>query len=178
MTRSPEARRGLAAAMRTVLLGVTLGCLPLAAVSAVAAHPPSLEVFGPAGQHVTLGASDLRKLTVREVDVTDPHSKQRARYRGVAVPAILSLVGAPSGDALRGRALASHVRVEAADGYRVSFSLAELEAGIGTTDAIVAFERDGQPLGSEIGPFRMVMPTDKRGARWVRQVVSIRVLPE
>jgi DMSO/TMAO reductase YedYZ molybdopterin-dependent catalytic subunit len=176
--RSAEARRGLAAAMRALLLGVTLGGLPLAAVSAVAADPPTLEVFGTAGQHVTLGASDLRKLTVRDVDVTDPHSKQRARYRGVPVSAVLSLVGAPGGDALRGKALASHVRVDAADGYRVSFSLAELDAGVGATDAIVAFERDGQPLGSEIGPFRIVVPTDKRGARWARQVVSIRVLPE
>jgi DMSO/TMAO reductase YedYZ molybdopterin-dependent catalytic subunit len=40
----------------------------------------------------------------------------------------------------------------------------------------VAFERDGQPLGAEIGPFRLVVPTDKRGGRWVRQVVSIKLL--
>jgi DMSO/TMAO reductase YedYZ molybdopterin-dependent catalytic subunit len=90
--------------------------------------------------------------------------------------AVLALVGAPAGEALRGPGLALHVRVEASDGYRASFSLAELDAGFGSTDVLVAFERDGEPLGAEIGPFRLVVPTDKRGGRWVRQVVSIKLL--
>ena len=51
-----------------------------------------------------------------------------------------------------------------------------LGAGFGSTDVLVAFERDGEPLGAEIGPFRLVVPTDKRGGRWVRQVVSIKLL--
>jgi DMSO/TMAO reductase YedYZ molybdopterin-dependent catalytic subunit len=41
---------------------------------------------------------------------------------------------------------------------------------------LLAFERDGQPLGADIGPFRLVVPTDKRGGRWVRQVTSIKLL--
>jgi len=45
-----------------------------------------------------------------------------------------------------------------------------------TVLALVAFERDGQPLGADIGPFRLVVPSDKRGGRWVRQLVSIKVL--
>jgi hypothetical protein len=82
----------------------------------------------------------------------------------------------PSGEALRGKALASTIQVEALDGYRVASSLAELDAGTGSTDAVVAFELDGKPLGGELGAFRMVVPTDKRSARWVRQVARIKVV--
>jgi DMSO/TMAO reductase YedYZ molybdopterin-dependent catalytic subunit len=148
----------------------------LLASSALGADAPALVVVGPKGETRSLQASDLRQLAVREVTVTEPHGKQSVRYRGAPLTAVLALVGAPAGDALRGPGLALHVRVEASDGYRASFSLAELDAGFGGTDVLVAFERDGEPLGAEIGPFRLVVPTDKRGGRWVRQVVSIKLL--
>ena len=148
----------------------------LASSTLLAADAPSFVVTGPGGQTRQLVVADLQKLAVREVAVADPHSKQPSRYRGVALPAVLSLVGAPLGAALRGKALASHVQIEAADGYRVAFSLAELDTAIGNTDALVAFELDGKPLGGELGAFRLVVPTDKRGARWVRQVVKVSVI--
>ena len=151
-------------------------CIALVAGPALAADAPSFVVVGAAGESRTLGVADLQKLTVREVSVADPHSKQPSRYRGVALSAVLSLVGVPSGEALRGKALASMVQVEALDGYRVVFSLAELDAGTGSTDAVVVFELDGKPLGGEIGAFRIVVPTDKRSARWVRQVARIKVV--
>jgi len=44
------------------------------------------------------------------------------------------------------------------------------------TEALLAFQRDGQPLAGDVGPFRLVVPSDKRGGRWVRGVVKIRVL--
>jgi len=36
-------------------------------------------VVGSAGESRTLGLADLQTLTVREVSVTDPHSKQSSR---------------------------------------------------------------------------------------------------
>jgi DMSO/TMAO reductase YedYZ molybdopterin-dependent catalytic subunit len=68
------------------------------------------------------------------------------------------------------------VRAEASDGYVVTFSLAELDPAVGATDAILAFEREGQPLGSDVGPFRLVVPSDKRAARWVRNLIKLTVL--
>ena len=150
-------------------------CLALAS-SALAADGPSIALVGLGGRSHTVVVADLEKLPVRDLSVADPHSKEPARYRGVALSAVLGLVEAPLGEALRGKALASHVQVEAADGYRVAFSLAELDAGLGNTDALVAFERDGKPLGGELGSFRLVVPTDKRGARWVRQVTKISIV--
>ena len=151
-------------------------CLALVAWPALAADAPSFSVIGATGEARTLGPAELQRLRVREVCVTDPHSKQPSRYRGVDLSEVLALVGAPSGEALRGNALALTVEVEALDGYRAAFSLAELDAGVGSTDAVIAFERDGKPLGGELGAFRVVVPTDKRGARWVRQVAKIRVI--
>jgi hypothetical protein len=35
---------------------------------------------------------------------------------------------------------------------------------------------DGQALDGKVGPLRLVAPLDKRPARWVRMVQSIRVI--
>jgi len=146
------------------------------ACAAAAADVASFSIVGLGGRSRTVTVADLQKLPVRELKVPDPHGKQPSVYRGVALAAVLGLVDAPLGEALRGKALASHVQVEAADGYRVAFSLAELDAGVGSTDAIVAFELDGKPLGGELGSFRLVVPTDKRGGRWVRQLVKLTIV--
>ena len=58
---------------------------------------------------------------------------------------------------------------EARDGYRVVFGAAELDAGVRDSDVFLAFRRDGKPLDEAMGPFRLVVPSDKRGARWARQ---------
>lgn len=145
------------------------------ASSAVAAEPPTVVIVGPAGETRALGLAELEQLSPREVTVTDPHGGQPVRYRGVPLIAILPLVTTPVGDALRGKGLALHVRAEASDGYVASFSVAELDAGFGTTQALLAFEREGQPLGSDVGPFRLVVPTDKRGGRWVRGLTRVAV---
>jgi len=146
------------------------------ASSAATADAPKLEVVGLEGRTQSLAAADLLALQPHEVSVTDPHGKQPARYRGVPLLSVLALVGAPVGEALRGKGLALHVRAEASDGYVAAFSLAELDAGFGTTDALVAFERDGQPLPTDVGPFRLVVPSDSRGGRWVRGLVKLRLL--
>jgi hypothetical protein len=45
------------------------------------------------------------------------------------------------------------------------------------TDRIVllADAMDGQPLSAHEGPFRIIVPKEKRAARWVRQVKSVTV---
>jgi len=157
-----------------LLSGILLAAVTVA--DAADAPAPTFTLAGKAGSQQVLGVADLQKLPVRDVNVADPHSKQQIHYRGVGLPALLALASAPLGDKLRGPALATFVTVAAADGYRVVFSLAELDGGVGNTDAILAFEADGKPLAAEAGPFRLVVPTDKRGARWVRQVTKIEVI--
>jgi hypothetical protein len=82
-------------------------------------------------------------------------------------------VNAPLGDSLRGRSLGTFVTVEATDGYRVLFSIAELDARFTDRVVIVADAKDGRPLPAAEGPYRLIVPGEKRPARWARQVVRI-----
>ena len=98
-------------------------------------------------------------------------------FEGVSLRDLLTEAKVPAGTDVRGPLVAWIVIVEAADGYRAVFSLAELEPSFSDRLVLVADARDGKPLGGEEGPLRLVVPDEKRPARWVRQVVRIRVGP-
>jgi hypothetical protein len=124
---------------------------------------------------VSLDAGELAKLPVAEVDDSDHQAKHR--YSGVLVRDILGLVGAPFGDALRGKALSLIVRITANDNYTVVFALAEFDPGFSDRSIVLADQQDGQPLPETAAPFRIVIPGDIHPARWIRQVRSIEVIP-
>jgi hypothetical protein len=124
---------------------------------------------------VSLGAGELGKLPVAEVDASDHQTKHR--YSGVLVRDILGLVGAPFGDALRGKALSLVVRITANDNYIVVFALAEFDPGFSDRSIVLADQQDGQPLPDNAAPFRIVIPGDTHPARWIRQIRSIEVIP-
>lgn len=42
--------------------------------------------------------------------------------------------------------------------------------------ATYAYEQGGQPLDENSGPIQLIVPDEKRRARWVRQVDRIRVM--
>ena len=96
----------------------------------------------------------------------------------MALEEILHKAGVPQGEALRGPAMATYVVAEGADGYRVVFSLAELDSGIIDSEVLVADTMDGAPLGDKLGPFRLVAPHEKRPARWVRMLKSLTAVRE
>jgi len=148
---------------------VTLLC------GALGARAQTIELVGADGQTRAIGLDDLRKLAPREVTANDPHGKQPAKYRGTALWDVLSLAGVAHDAPLARETLAATVRVDATDRYQVAFSLAELDPATGSSDALLVWERDGGPLDAPSAPYRLVVPTDKRGARWVRQVVRIRI---
>jgi DMSO/TMAO reductase YedYZ molybdopterin-dependent catalytic subunit len=64
---------------------------------------------------------------------------------------------------------------EASDGYRVAFALAELDPGTGDTQVLLAHRMNGAALDGEVGPLRLVVPKDKRPARWIRQLSTLHV---
>jgi hypothetical protein len=66
--------------------------------------------------------------------------------------------------------------VEAADGYKVAFSLNQVDTALATPQNNQADKRDGRALDAKQGPLRIVAPGDKRPARWVRQVTTLRVI--
>lgn len=58
------------------------------------------------------------------------------------------------------------------DGYSVVLSLAEVDPSFHGGQVLVADARDGQPLGTTC-PFQLIVPEDKRPARWVQNLDSI-----
>jgi hypothetical protein len=104
--------------------------------------------------------------------VTASAHDQSARYDGVLLIEVLKRAGAPTGEAIRGAELAKSVVVTGADGYRVVFALAELDAAFTDRIALLADKRDGAALPDNALPYQLILTGEKRPARWVRRVVS------
>jgi|SRR5271156_1593261 len=141
-----------------------------------ASQSAALTISGDVAKPLSLSLADLSAMPHKTLKVTNPHDHKDEVYDGVPLADLLKLAGAPQGDQLRGAAMAGYVLIEAADGYRVVFSLAELDPGIQDSNVLVADKLDGHPLDEKIGPLRLVAPLDKRPARWVRMVQVVRVV--
>jgi DMSO/TMAO reductase YedYZ molybdopterin-dependent catalytic subunit len=135
-----------------------------------------LKISGAVTTPLDLTVADLKKMPRKTLTVVNPHDKKTEVYEGVALEELLRRAGLPQGENLRGAAMATYVLAEAADGYRVVFSLAELDSGILDSEVIVADTMDGAPLGANQGPFRIVVPHEKRPARWVRMLKTLTVV--
>jgi Oxidoreductase molybdopterin binding domain len=90
--------------------------------------------------------------------------------------AVLEKAGAGFGESLRGNRLAFCLLVEAADGYRVVIALPEIDPAFTDKQVVLAFSKDGKPLDDKEGPYRLVIPDEKRMARWVRQVTALKIV--
>lgn len=123
---------------------------------------------------VPLDAATLAGLPRQAVEARVHQTELRCE--GVPLIALLRASGAIPDGALRSAQLARYVRVDARDGYRVLFSLAELDPGTGNRAAFVVDRCDGAALGDDDGPLRLLVPDDVRAARSVRQLDAINVV--
>jgi len=64
---------------------------------------------------------------------------------------------------------------EGIEGYKVVYSIGEVTPDVHDGTVIVADSQDGKPIADD-GPLKLVTTGEKRPARWVRNLVSIRVL--
>jgi DMSO/TMAO reductase YedYZ molybdopterin-dependent catalytic subunit len=133
-----------------------------------------LEVGGEVAHPFSLTASEFARLP-RQALRTKGHDGVESQYQGVPLIEILAKAGVPTGKDLRGKALALFVVVEAADGYRAVFALAELDSGFTDRVILLADRRDDKPLSGPAGPLQVIVPGEKKHARWVRQVIRIKV---
>lgn len=135
---------------------------------------PAIQVIGAVKQPLTLAAEDFAKMTRATVRTTN--NGMETVYEGVWLHEVLKRAGVPLGSELRGRALATCVLAEAEDGYQVAFSLAELDPAFTNSQVLLADTADGKPLFGAQGRFRLVVGTDKPGARSVRMLVKLEVI--
>jgi hypothetical protein len=147
----------------------------LAAVGAAQEKPSGLTVVGPDGKQAVFSVEQLRKMPRQVVAVTDPQTKAGHQYEGVLLFSLLQQVGTPSGEAMRGPGIRSYVEATGADNYKVIFALVELDSMFQDNKVIVADTMDGKPLQSDHGPLQLVVPQDRRHARWVRMLTTVSV---
>jgi hypothetical protein len=161
------------------VLQVTVVCLLLTTVERGLADSKTdaaaVTLRGADGKTVRLTLSDLKSLPRTEVEAVD-RLGNKAKYSGVALRALLDKVGVPRGESLRGEWLRAYIVVDAEDDYRVTFAMAELDPGFTDRTIILADARDGQPLKKFTGPFQIIVPGEKKPARWVRMVKEIRIV--
>jgi len=126
------------------------------------------------GKPAVLARADVEALP--HIKVTTAVSGVSATFEGVAVKAVLEKAGVGFGETLKGKRLASYLLVEAADGYRVVIALPEIDPAFTDKQIVLAFLKDGKPLDEHEGPYRIVIPEEKRMARWVRQVTTLKIV--
>ena len=138
---------------------------------AAARAQQSIDVVGLDGKKTTVLLSVLERKSV----VTADAAGIKTTHEGVLVRDVLMKAGVPMGEALRGKALARVVIATAVDGYQVAYAIAELDPGFTDNVVLIADTRNGKPLLADSGPLQIVVPQDKRAARWVRQVTTLEV---
>ena len=143
--------------------------------AATKSEPATLTVTGDVPTRLTLTADDLAKMP-RQTMAAKSEDGTTIQYEGVLLRDILKRAGVLQEKHLTGKTLASYILVKARDGYDVVLTLAELEPDFGNEIALVADKRDGKPLFEYQGPFRLVFPNDKAGARSVRMLESLELV--
>jgi DMSO/TMAO reductase YedYZ molybdopterin-dependent catalytic subunit len=133
-----------------------------------------LQVVGHIAQPLSLSQDQLAKLP-RQTVRAKGHDGVEAQFEGVPLIEILAKAGVATGQALRGPAMSQYVIVEAADGYRAAFAVAELDPAFTDRVTLLADRRDGKPLSTQSGPLQIIVPGEKKHARWVRQVIALKV---
>jgi DMSO/TMAO reductase YedYZ molybdopterin-dependent catalytic subunit len=156
---------------RWLLAAILLGGVLFAQAPATAV----LSVQGDVRTPLSLSADDLAKMPRETVSLPAPDGTKIV-YEGVTLFEVMRKAGAPLGKELRGKALASYVLAKAHDGYQVTFTLGELDPQFGNESILLADKRDGKPLPDKQGPFRLVCPNDKEGARSVRMLETLEVV--
>jgi hypothetical protein len=137
--------------------------------------PAALSVTGDVPTPLQLQAADLAQMPRETVTVHEEDGTE-TKYEGVLLREVLAKAGAPFGKSLRGKALSTYVLAKAHDGYEVVFAIGELDTTFGNADILIADKRDGKSLFGYQGPFRLVCPNDKAGARSVRMLETLEVV--
>jgi hypothetical protein len=132
-----------------------------------------LTIHGIGGSSATLSVSDLSKLPQKTVKAMDHGT--RATFQGVLLTDVLKRVDLPSGEEFHSTGASYYLTAEAKDGYEVVFAWAELDSTFINKSVYVVTKRDGKPLPDNDGPFQLLVPGERRSARWVRQVTVLKI---
>ena len=159
---------------RHAVISIAIAITSFCALSAIAQNTSNIKVTGEVITPLELKKEDLASYKKVSHKVKDRDGKEH-EFSGVALIEILEKAGVTTGTKLRGENLAKYILIQAADGYEVVYSLPEIDPEFTDQVILLATEKDGQPLPAGEGPFRIITPNDKKQARWIREVRTIKV---
>ena len=116
---------------------------------------------------------ELTAMPQTSVSVYNEHTKAQEIYAGVPLIDLLTKVGVAATP--RGKDFRLYLVAVGSDGYEVVYSIGEITPDVSKETVIVADTENGKPLAAD-GPLKIVATGEKRPARWVRNLVAIRVL--
>ena len=97
---------------------------------------------------------------------------EEASFTGVSLWTLLGEAGGID-DPAKSAELRHVIRITARDGYVVVLSTGEIAPDFGAKPALLAYRRNDEAPAA--AGFRLAMPGDKHGGRYVRDVISIEV---
>lgn len=124
-------------------------------------------------KHAEWTAQTLAALPHTTITVFNEHAKANETYSGVPLIALLTPLGVP--DKPHGKDFRLYLVAEGSAGYQVVYSVAEATPEVHDATILIADSMDGKPIGDS-GPFQLVATGEKHPARWVRNLVAIRVM--
>jgi hypothetical protein len=138
---------------------------------AVAADAPTIAVSGLVThpQTLTLAALQAFPKQTASVSYMTGGGERKGTYTGAHLWDILKAAAIKQDG--KNSDLKRTVWVEGSDGYSIVMALSELDPDYGNHDALVAYKREDAPGGG----FRLVIPSDRHGGRYVTDVVKIEV---
>jgi DMSO/TMAO reductase YedYZ molybdopterin-dependent catalytic subunit len=117
----------------------------------------------------------LGRLEKVEVKVTE--DGQAVTYSGVALATILESRVKNAGSMANLRSLSDAVLlVRGSDGYQAAISASAAAMDPKGERFLLAISRNGKSLLEGQGPVRLIVPGDPKHARWVKDVVAIRLV--
>jgi DMSO/TMAO reductase YedYZ molybdopterin-dependent catalytic subunit len=131
----------------------------------------TVKITGEVTTPLNLALADLHQFTQTVVVRKDKDGKDHT-YSGVTLSDILQKAGV----VMNRESLTKYLLVDASDGYQIIFALAELDKSFTDRAIILADTVDGKPLAPGDGPFRIIVQDEKKPARCIKQVTSMKVL--
>jgi DMSO/TMAO reductase YedYZ molybdopterin-dependent catalytic subunit len=144
----------------SIILGSALSASAQKVTPPSAAPEVALTIGGEVEHPMKLTRADLDTFTRQTVRAKD-HDGKEYNYEGVAIIDILQKAGLKFGDALRGKALATYLLVEAADGYQAVYALPEFDPPGNNRMILLTDRRDGVALPTAAAPLQIIVPGDK-----------------
>lgn len=157
----------------TVVVGIFI-LLHFSASSTFAQEKEKIIISGDKNQSKILTITEIKKMAHVEVLRKD-RDRQDHKYSGVLLSELLSRSDLAFTDSTKKEILTKYILVEATDGYKVIFSLAEIDPNISNQLIILADSMDGKQLPLNDGTFKVIVPNDKKPARCIRQVTAIKI---